>query len=301
MGAVTATWNIVPDPAEARRVPTALLFFVALSGAVLGWRYHCPVAATSSLVSRPWWVLVLALGCAGVVSCGHETFDLLAPEQQDATGGERATGGTGAGGRGGSETGGVPSSGGTAGSAVWVPPSGGEAGWAGWDHPDPNFCIQCKPNEVCDFYNQQCIPAEGLPCRNCEPDQVCNPYTMQCADRCEDERDCFGRRRICDPRLGLCVECIHDYDCQVEPGAPLEECYFGKCASCTNNDHCAPPTDFCHPLELQCVECLGDNHCEEPTRPHCLDQEHRCVACIRNDECGLDQRCEGNQCTAIGP
>lgn len=209
---------------------------------------------------------------ASATGCGHETLDLVGPEE-NGVGGSGGTGGqwVGSGGAGagdgssspsggwrGTETGGW-SGGGTGGWGTG--PSGGQTNWD--------------------------------PCNYCMPSQVC--LTGTCLTRCTTSEDCSedGYGHLCNHTVGGCVECLGDGDCA--GNYPPRFCSaWGKCIQCERNSDCNLPEHAgraCLQGFGMCVECTSDEWCNgfPDDRTHCdigtRYNSFMCRACTRDEHC----------------
>jgi Cys-rich repeat protein len=114
---------------------------------------------------------------------------------------------------------------------------------------------------------------------------LCHPQTGECLLACDPEPRaeapvvCPSTLR-CEPRLGLCVECVTALDC----GGALRSCDSerGVCVGCMNDDACSPSAPACDIPNQRCVECTDDSHC--PTGV-CQTSRFSCVECQNDDDC----------------
>ncbi|HEX5098316.1 MAG TPA: hypothetical protein VFV94_02405 [Polyangiaceae bacterium] len=170
------------------------------------------------------FVLVLASGCTG------ETFELLPPPADQASGGMQ--GGTGG------------SAGGTSGSGGAG--RGGQSGTGG-ERPDADCPDGVRDCRAC---------ASSLECR---PGEVCDPTRNYCAPYCSSSDYCPPDRRLCDTFTHVCVQCqtpTHcggmgwDCDrgaCEIPPCSESQACPYlfpvcdhGTCRGCFDNQDCSP-------------------------------------------------------------
>jgi hypothetical protein len=66
---------------------------------------------------------------------------------------------------------------------------------------------------------------------------------------------------------------------------------------CTSDSDCVQQSKHCDTQSGSCVDCVNDSHCREPGRPHCTPPpQEKCVACIRDGDCGVGSVCQSNSC-----
>jgi hypothetical protein len=146
-------------------------------------------------------------------------------------------------------------------------------------------CESCVAREACSVPAAQlyCHPATArcsLPCDpgaagaagTCPPPEHCDPRIGLCVE-CVADEDCGGASPVCEPTRGECVACNSDPDCAASGG----RCLFDehRCVQCIEDEDCRvgdDDDDRCLPGLLRCGECLVDTDCTEPDRPFCSTQ-----------------------------
>ncbi|HTV18489.1 MAG TPA: hypothetical protein VMG12_07455 [Polyangiaceae bacterium] len=137
--------------------------------------------------------------------------------------------------------------------------------------------------EACDacVVSGDCLESSGF---------FCHPETGECRLSCDpdaSEAQTCNAPESCDPRIGLCVECVDDDDCSYGAGAVCDT-RRGQCVECLPDaDTCSGTRRICDPGALRCVECLNDNQCGPGSV--CLPGPQRCAQCASNADCrGLE-------------
>jgi hypothetical protein len=115
----------------------------------------------------------------------------------------------------------------------------------------------------------------------------CHPATARCSVPCDPGApapvpgECPDAER-CDPRLGLCVECVDDDDC----GASVCDRTSGTCVECNADPDCASSGGLCLREEHRCVQCRVDDDCQiGDDSDVCLPVLFRCGECRFDSDC----------------
>jgi hypothetical protein len=183
------------------------------------------------------WVRLLTLlsACFVVlagVGCTGETFELLPPPADQASGGVQGGNGGFAGGIGGF--------GGFGGGG-----RGGQFGIGGE-----------RPNADCPGGVRECRPCASS--FECNLDEVCDPTRHYCALTCSSNEECpFERQHICDTSTRACVQCRLPSDC----GRFGWDCDRGACKllPCTESGTCPDQFPVCD--HGACRICYDDPDC----------------------------------------
>ena len=149
-----------------------------------------------------------------------------------------------------------------------------------------NCCVECYQDNQC-FFGQVCDTTNGNLCRNrcfgnfCQGGDVCDPSVGLCVD-CLSNSDC-DNGEICNSANRRCVECISNADCSSSANQPVCLASRNECVECVSNADCNAPET-----------CDVNNECRVPTnRPICdpCTQDSQCGGA--NDLCitGNDQAC----------
>lgn len=176
--------------------------------------------------------------------------------------------------------------------------------------PDSCLLINCIDNEtiivqIPDDCEEKCITFT-IDCDDCDtcPPQRITRCLCDSLDECPNCEECIGGfcepiicsgDNMCDPATGDCVQCITDANCdcdqecvngicQCEPGQLINP--QGCCVDCLNNDQCP-----------ECSQCIG-GACVEVVCPDgiCDPTTDRCVECIEDEICGVNECCVNNRC-----
>ena len=127
--------------------------------------------------------------------------------------------------------------------------------------------------------------------RDCNVDSTtlfCHPLTGQCELLCDASAapgaagNCPAAQS-CDPRLGLCVDCVANADCA---DGPLTACdgARGTCVECVGPETCPAQRPVCDVEANRCIECRSDADCAV-TGEVCLPGPQRCVQCRNDADC----------------
>ena len=156
------------------------------------------------------------------------------------------------------------------------------------DEPEPAPPAPEQPDCVSDAC-RACVSRDD--CRAGTTSFFCHPETGACALSCDadapDPAEVCPAPQHCEPRLGLCVDCVTDADC----AGALSRCDVprGECVECVVSDTCPIERPRCELPESRCVECLDDTDCSA-TGEVCLPGEQRCVQCRNDVDCrGVDE------------
>ena len=243
-------------------------------------------------------------------------------------------GGSGSGGKGGtqdsgtpafdSETGGAdsavtPDTGPTGGTTPDQGPIGGTAD-ASTDGPPPQ--CQCERDLVCDDKGD-CV--EANPCtgdQNCLAGRICTDGA--CADGCADDAACAGAGLATTCSDGRCVQCTDDCygaaTCDatthlcVEPANCTDSRECNAPDTCNNRTMVCTPPRNCHNPDQACrggLVCSDDGRCRQPVECASNDEcpfgevcapgrPRTCRACVNNAECGGALVCDHGVCTDVG-
>jgi hypothetical protein len=161
-------------------------------------------------------------------------------------------------------------------------------------------CEVCVQQGSCNVTGAQffCHPVSGgcsLGCDpraplqqagNCPAAELCQPRFGLCVD-CVSNSDCGGQLRACDPERGSCVECIAAADCPAQQ--PLCDASTSRCIECSTDVDCSATGEVCLPGAQRCVQCRNDVDCrafDDDVR--CLLSEQRCVECLSDADCTAD-------------
>ena len=146
---------------------------------------------------------------------------------------------------------------------------------AGKPEPPPPCGVICTGDTpVCDEARKRCVQCSATMVDACPADApACNVDTCV---QCVADRDCPASNPLCDATANRCVPCM---------GAIL-----GSCEGAT------PACDDAN----KCVECSpGQTSACDGSRPLCEAELHRCVECLRSEDCLSQERprCDGNVCS----
>jgi hypothetical protein len=149
-------------------------------------------------------------------------------------------------------------------------------------------CEDCVARAACAITatTLYCHPASArcsLPCNpdapartpgNCPVPEQCDPRIGLCVE-CVADGDCGGVSPVCEPTSGTCVACNVDADCPVASGLCLRDEH--RCVQCRVDADCrvGDDSDVCLPGLLRCGECLVDADCTELDKPFC-STENEC-------------------------
>ena len=115
---------------------------------------------------------------------------------------------------------------------------------------------------------------------------------------CEVDDDCAGDA-VCEPVLGLCVECLFEHQCAVGT-----HCVGGECmpyTTCAADEDC-PEGLVCAPELSECVPCVADVQCAaSETTPYCDATLHLCVECVEGAHCAEASECLAGVCLPYAP
>jgi len=115
---------------------------------------------------------------------------------------------------------------------------------------------------------------------------------------CGADADCPAGA-VCDPVVGLCVECLFEHQC-----AAGTHCMSGDCvpyATCVEDEDC-PEGLVCAPDLLECVPCIADAQCEtSPATPYCDATLYLCVECLESAQCAEAFECLAGVCVPYLP
>jgi hypothetical protein len=132
-----------------------------------------------------------------------------------------------------------------------------------------------------------CDPAAPLQqAGNCPAAELCQPRLGLCVD-CVSNGDCGGQLPTCDPERGSCVECIASGDCPAQQ--PLCDASTSRCIECSTDADCSATGEVCLAGAQRCVQCRNDADCgasDDDVR--CLLSEQRCVECLSDADCTED-------------
>ena len=180
--------------------------------------------------------------------------------------------------------------------------------------PGHHLCLQCAQDGDCPPLHK-CMA--GACIGTCTQDSDCPSTMPTCVVQdgqglctaCTQDGDC-ATWTPSTPHCarGLCVECVANSQCPVNPGDPaqanLRMCAGSICVQCGGatpaeaDQYCVanyPATPYCAGVVTQggptqlCVQCRSDNHCTDPAAPHCLNGQ--CVGCVSDGDCGEGQHC----------
>lgn len=149
-------------------------------------------------------------------------------------------------------------------------------------------CDACVAREACSVAAATlfCHPSTArcsLPCDpdaparmpgNCPLTERCDPRIGLCVE-CVADEDCGGASAVCETTSGTCVECNADLDCAASGGLCLREEH--RCVQCRVDADCLVGDDrnVCLPGLLRCGECLVDADCTGADEPFC-STENEC-------------------------
>jgi Cys-rich repeat protein len=158
--------------------------------------------------------------------------------------------------------------------------------------PPPDAAVDPSPDPAPPARAQPAC--ESAECERCVLDALCgsgalpllcHPQTGDCLLACDPEPGAEAplvcpSTLSCEPRLGLCVECVTALDC----GGALRSCDSerGVCVGCMDDAACSPSAPACDIPNQRCVECTEDSHC--PTGV-CQISRFSCVECLSNADC----------------
>jgi hypothetical protein len=117
----------------------------------------------------------------------------------------------------------------------------------------------------------------------------CHPATARCSVQCDPDAPArtVGNCPVaeqCDPRIGLCVECIVDADCGGT--SPACDRTSGTCVACNSDTDCPAGSGLCLREEHRCVQCLVDTDCRiGDDSDVCLPGLLRCGECLVDADC----------------
>jgi hypothetical protein len=140
-------------------------------------------------------------------------------------------------------------------------------------------------------------PIEPVTCNtseDCPADQTCD-MTQHLCSGCRANADCRSGR-ICDRDRERCVECTSHGQCNDGSRSEVRACYAKACTpvECLADEQCA--SGGCDREFNTCWQCRGNGDCEAGKL--CETGSHRCVACIRDSDCGTGWCSGDNQCVA---
>jgi hypothetical protein len=142
-----------------------------------------------------------------------------------------------------------------------------------------NLCAITVATLYCHPTTARCsLPCDpDAPARtagNCPVPEQCDPRIGLCVE-CIVDADCGGASPVCDRTTGTCVECNSDPDCLASGGLCLRE--EQRCVQCRVDADCriGDDSDVCLPGLLRCGECLVDADCTESDEPFC-STENEC-------------------------
>jgi hypothetical protein len=135
----------------------------------------------------------------------------------------------------------------------------------------PGALFFCHPETArCSL---ACDPGAPASQPGCLPAERCDPRLGLCVE-CVANSGCGGVVPICDTRRGSCVGCVAEADCATA-ARPRCDLSTSSCVQCRNDADCSGEDARCLPGEQRCVECVVNAHCSDPTRPIC-SSEHEC-------------------------
>jgi hypothetical protein len=132
----------------------------------------------------------------------------------------------------------------------------------------------------------------------------CHPQTARCSLPCDADApqqagNCPAPER-CDPRLGLCVECVVNADCNGLLPRSICDPSSARCVQCNSDLDCRATGQVCLTTEQSCVQCVSDEDCIglDDSLLRCLPGEQSCVECVSDADCTTDP--ERTICSSLG-
>ena len=151
---------------------------------------------------------------------------------------------------------------------------------------DASTIRACKTASDCDVARPYCKAATV--CSECMKDDDCSAAggivrcrlgkTLDEPNRCvpcQDDYDCQSDDPMAphcfdDGTVTVCVECLSDANCIVNPRLKHCDLDVHACNECATNADCADPKKpLCQPTYGDCVECVVDADCKDGKKPKC--------------------------------
>ena len=133
------------------------------------------------------------------------------------------------------------------------------------------LCVAClgdgdcaAPSKRCDSAWRACVACLGD--SDCATRQRCDSTTRTCLDTCFDFDDrCPLPGFVCEPTLGLCIECRTSVNCAGNPAGGRCDRDIGRCVACLSNAECPAERPRCDRRIGRCVGCVSSAECAPGT------------------------------------
>jgi len=110
---------------------------------------------------------------------------------------------------------------------------------------------------------------------------ICEPKTGMCVE-CVTSQDCTSSvKSKCNTTLHVCAECTADADC-IDPRETCSTALNRCAAPCQSDTDCRSDDPLCDLAIGFCVGCRAVTDCTDPLKPYCVEGD--CVAC-QNGQC----------------
>jgi hypothetical protein len=142
------------------------------------------------------------------------------------------------------------------------------------------ICATCSSDSQCvgdaGLAGVHCLDAGYCGCfsmADCPAGAACDPFFGQCAPSCVFLAGQCAWGTVCNPRDGLCVQCLQDADCSSQAPAYaycLNDIDAGTtCVACLTPADCPSDKLGCSSHLFECGVCERDSDCPA-AYPHCI-------------------------------